>query len=119
MIGKSIALSTVFLIVVLAACSSEPTITTPDKPAIAGCEKLADFYSDYLTSSMTESEIAIRVENAHESLRRSEIPLMSSRSHQMNRDIQGAFEDGRLSDRMVKSHTAFNRKRCATILENS
>ncbi len=119
MIVKSIAFSVVFLVVVVAACSSEPTITTPDKPAIAGCEKLADFYLDYLTGSMTDSEIAIRVENAHESLRRSDIPLMSSRSHQMNRDIQGAFEDGRLRDWVVKNSTSFNRKRCATILENS
>ncbi len=109
----------VLLFLLVAACSNSPTITTPDKPAITGCEKLTDFYLDYLTGSMTESEIAIRVEDAHESLRHSDIPLMSSRSHQMNRDIQRAFEDGRLDDWRVKEYTSFNRKRCATILENS
>ena len=109
----------ILLLLLVAACSSNPSITAPDKPATAGCEKLADFYLDYLTGSMTDSEIAIRVETAHESLRRSEIPLMSSRSHQMNRDIQNAFEDGRLNDWTVKNLTVFNRKRCATILENS
>lgn len=107
------------LIVLLAACSSEPTITTPDKPAIAGCEKLNDFYLDYLTSSMTDSEIVQRVGAAHESLRSSKIPYMSSQSHEMDRNIRRSFERGPLSDFTVSHHTVVLRRRCATILENS
>ncbi len=44
---------------------------------------------------MTESEIAIRVENAHEVRRRSEIPKMSPQSHEINRHVQWAFKRDR------------------------